>query len=535
MNTIIITPAQSQGIIYQRVLEEVIKVGVTEFCVCPGSRNSPLINCLVKSPALKVYYWYEERSAAFFALGRARITGRPVAIVTTSGTAAGELLPAAMEAHYTGTPILLITADRPRRFRGTGAPQSAEQEGIFGVYAHFAQDLESDEPCLIQEWDLSGPAHLNVCLEDPKSYRDVYCDLSPLISESFIPICVPEATDGHILTQFFERSCRPLVIVSTLKKKDKLSVLEFLLKLEAPIYCESGSGLREEPRLQHLQTKVESSVWKLSKANQYEIDGILRIGGVPITRLWRDLEEREGRLAQCSLSDLPFSGLSWGSHLECDLSAIIPAFQLPKGWRCTNFSRWYSADENMEQEILKLFERFPTSEPALFQALSKQIPSHSMVYLGNSLPVREWDLAALRRSKGTTIETSRGVNGIDGQLSTFLGLCNGDRENWAILGDLTALYDFPALWILADLPDIPIKVVVMNNGGGKIFARIYKDPIFQHLHNFDFEHFAKSWKIPYFCWSGIISNETLPMQAFVEVCPDPEATDAFWRAYDALS
>ena len=96
------------------------------------------------------------------------------------------------------------------------------------------------------------------------------------------------------------------------------------------------------------------------------------------------------------------------------------------------------------------------------------------------------------------------------------------------------LYDFPALWILNQLPKMPIKVVVMNNGGGKLFARMYKDPVFQHNHNFDFEFFAKSWRIPYFLRNGTVKGEPLPEQAFIEICPDPAATDRFWKAYDEL-
>ncbi|MBA2727614.1 MAG: 2-succinyl-5-enolpyruvyl-6-hydroxy-3-cyclohexene-1-carboxylic-acid synthase, partial [Parachlamydiaceae bacterium] len=503
-----------------------------EFCICPGSRNSPLITGLMNSPSLAKYNWYEERSAAFFALGRARLTGIPVAVVTTSGTAAGELLPAAMEAHYSGTPLLLITADRPRRFRGSGAPQSAEQVGLFGVYAEFAQDIEADEGCQIMHWDWSGPAHLNVCIEDPKSYNAIYHDLSPLISERIVKPFL-KLQDSSFLDLFFEQSRFPLVVVGSLHPEERESVIDFLVRLNIPVYSESASGLRENASLAHLQVRMEVGLWKLSASNGYVIDGILRIGGVPVTRLWRDLEERFPRLAECSISRLPFSGLSWGRHIQCDINTFLTSYRIPDNWQSGDYQAWLAEDSEDQQLLSELFEKFPSSEPALFQALSEIIPDGSMVYLGNSLPVREWDLAASFKERGINIQCSRGLNGIDGQISTFLGLCQEGRENWAIVGDLTALYDFAALWILHALPKMPIKIVVMNNGGGKIFARIYKDPVFQHLHHFDFEHFAKSWKIPYYCMEGIIENN-LPPQAFVEVCPDPAATVCFWSAYDEL-
>src|SRR3954447_14292784 len=137
----------------RRVIEQACALGATDFCVCAGSRHAPLLAVLGVSD-LRVFSFVDERSAAFFALGRAKLTGRPAAVVTTSGTAVAELLPAAIEAHYSGTPLILITADRPARYRGTGAPQSIEQEAIFGVYARGSVthiNVEFDEPLIDEE------------------------------------------------------------------------------------------------------------------------------------------------------------------------------------------------------------------------------------------------------------------------------------------------------------------------------------------------------------------------------------------------
>ncbi|HEV7571931.1 MAG TPA: thiamine pyrophosphate-binding protein, partial [Thermoanaerobaculia bacterium] len=137
----------------RRVIEQACALGATDFCVCAGSRNAPLLAVLAGSD-LRIYSFVDERAAAFFALGRAKLTGRPAAVVTTSGTAVAELLPAAIEAHYSGTPLILITADRPARYRGTGAPQSIEQEEIFGVYARGSVthiNVEFDEPLIDEE------------------------------------------------------------------------------------------------------------------------------------------------------------------------------------------------------------------------------------------------------------------------------------------------------------------------------------------------------------------------------------------------
>jgi 2-succinyl-5-enolpyruvyl-6-hydroxy-3-cyclohexene-1-carboxylate synthase len=147
------------------LLRSVRERGVRDFSVCAGSRNSPLLAVLgtesATSPALDdrlhVVSFVDERSASFFALGRIKLLGRPAAVVTTSGTAVAELLPATIEAYYSGLPLILITADRPARYRGTGAPQTIDQLGIFGRYA--TTELAS--------WRADGPLHLNIEFDEP--------------------------------------------------------------------------------------------------------------------------------------------------------------------------------------------------------------------------------------------------------------------------------------------------------------------------------------------------------------------------------
>jgi len=135
----------------RRTIAEARAQGAADFCVCGGSRNAPLLAVLSTMHDLRVWSFVDERSAAFFALGRAKLTGAPAAVVTTSGTAVAELLPAVIEAYYSGAPLIVITADRPARYRGTGAPQCIEQEGIFGAYAGGCVthvNVEFDEPLI---------------------------------------------------------------------------------------------------------------------------------------------------------------------------------------------------------------------------------------------------------------------------------------------------------------------------------------------------------------------------------------------------
>ena len=138
----------------RRTIADARARGATDFCVCAGSRNAPLLAVLSVTSGIRVWSFVDERSAAFFALGRAKVLEAPAAVVTTSGTAVAELFPAVVEAHYSGTPLIVITADRPARYRGSGAPQCIEQEGIFGPYAGGCVvhvNVEFDEPLIDEE------------------------------------------------------------------------------------------------------------------------------------------------------------------------------------------------------------------------------------------------------------------------------------------------------------------------------------------------------------------------------------------------
>ncbi len=133
------------------------------WCICPGGRNSPLIVALKNSLTLS---FFNEESAAFFALGRIKRNHHPVAVTTTSGTAVAQLLPAVIEAYYTQLPLILVTADRPRKYRHTGAPQTINQLNLFNQYAHCI-DLDPQTPLSIQKWTQKMPLHLNICFDEP--------------------------------------------------------------------------------------------------------------------------------------------------------------------------------------------------------------------------------------------------------------------------------------------------------------------------------------------------------------------------------
>jgi 2-succinyl-5-enolpyruvyl-6-hydroxy-3-cyclohexene-1-carboxylate synthase len=488
------------------LLSGLVRMGVSEFCVCAGSRNSPLLALLGAAPRITLYSFIDERAAAFFALGRIKLHGKPVAVVTTSGTAVAELLPATVEAHYAKLPLVLVTADRPARYRGTGAPQSIEQVAIFGRYAE--QSLE--------RWSSAGPLHLNVEFDEPLidgsvdgAWGDVDAD--------------PVASDPPAVALDDVPYARPLVIVGGLRDVDRDRVRQFLLELGRPAFAEPLSGLREDVALQPLLITAGERV-----VTRVDYDAVVHIGDVPVLRLWRDLEER--------LSDVPvmhftgsFPGLTRGEVYSLDALPLHPA-------KREAGTALIDRDRAMSARVQSLIANEPRSEVSLIRDLSLSIPAGSRVYLGNSLPIREWDLAATRDSRNWTIEANRGANGIDGQVSTFLGQCDPERSNICIVGDLTAIYDSNAGWILSQLDSrLRFTIYIVNNGGGRIFSRVaslskmdrdMRNRIVENEHHVRFEAWAAMWGFSY--------GDPHAARGVVELTPDHDGSDRFWTQYDQL-
>jgi 2-succinyl-5-enolpyruvyl-6-hydroxy-3-cyclohexene-1-carboxylate synthase len=501
--------------------------GVREFCVCPGGRNAPLVVVLARAGGITVRTFYEERAAAFFALGRIKADGAPVAVVTTSGTAAAELLPAAVEAYYAGLPLLLVTADRPPQHRGTGAPQTIDQVGLFGHYAPTIFDGNgADDRFSAAEWTGGQPAHVNICFDEP--LVDGSIPVLPLAPAAWLPRPT-SAAPAAPLANLLEGARRPLVILGPLEPADRSGVRDFLIRLDAPVYAEPSSGMREDPALDDLV--VTSGEGALRAA---EFDAVLRVGGVPALRFWRDLETTRQAVAVTSVSRLPFPGLTHGSLVHAApgaaLGALEPSGTVDHAWR----DRLLARDRERRQALDRLCAAEVRAEPALIRQLSAWVPDGSLVYLGNSLPIREWDLAALRQHRAWRVGVNRGANGIDGQLSTFFGMCAGGRDNWAVVGDLTALYDLGAPWILDQLDPGRVRIVIVNNGGGQIFARLSPHAELRNAHRRTFDRWAAMWDLPHVRWDTVPPTPDLPERCVIELMPDPGDTAAFWHAYDAL-
>ena len=297
---------------------------------------------------------------------------------------------------------------------------------------------------------------------------------------------------------------RPIVILGGLAARDRTRVRDFVLTLGAPVYAEPLSGLREDPSIAGLA--ITAGERMIPRVNP---DSVIRIGNVPALRFWRDLDESRRDLPVVSYSRLPFAGLSRGEVKSLD---ELPDLRAP-----------WTIDDDRTEAIHAILDDEPQSELAMVRELSRTIPAGARVYLGNSLPIREWDLVATREPRGFTYQANRGANGIDGQLSTFFGQCEHGRENVCVIGDLTAIYDGNAPWIVPQI-DAGWRLVIINNGGGRIFDRVASlakidKRLIINMHDFRFDHWAAMWRIE---------------DRVTELRPDADASRRAWERYDAL-
>jgi 2-succinyl-5-enolpyruvyl-6-hydroxy-3-cyclohexene-1-carboxylate synthase len=524
------------------VLKALLESGVEECVICGGNRNAPLIAVFHSQPDLRIYHHLSEQAGAFFALGRVKITNKPVAIIVTSGTAAAELLPACIEAYYSLLPLILVTADRPKAYRGTGAPQSIEQKGIFSSYVSECIDLSNDSN--VEEFSVHpahSPLHINVCFDEPLIDGDF---LEPVVvnREAHTPNLAPRLAISQ-LADFLRTAQAPLCIVSRLSDQQREPVLTFLKQLGAPIIAESLSGLREETSLSE---QILRSGEKLVKS--FPFDSVIRIGSVPVTSLWRDLERDPvwSRLPVLSLaSKARFSGLARQS-LTLDLDET--EFAMSGLTLQTDYQSLIEADRRLWTATGALFAQYPRAEQTFFHEISKLTERDAVVYLGNSLPIRFWDSFSQFEPNRRQIDANRGANGIDGQLSTFLGMCTKCRTNWAILGDLTALYDCVAPSVLSQIDaSIGFNLVIVNNFGGRIFEALpgFEENFqgkpaadaFIQPHDFEFEHFAKMWRMSYQLCANITdySASTHNQRQLIELRPCPQQTREFAKALRRVS
>ena len=473
--------------------------GVEDACVAPGSRNSPLSLALADSPIVD-WSHHDERSAAFFALGIAKTTGRPVLVVTTSGTAATELHPAIAEAGASQVPLIALTADRPTELFDIGAAQTIDQRNLFGSAVRWAHDLDVPDPAdsgpdrtaalaarVVSESRgiPAGPVHLNIRFREPLMIGDSPAE-GVRVPETTSAFVAPEPEALSALVTRIAGHRGVIVAGPQTDRSECGSVAELGAALGWPIMSDPISGLRTGP---HDLTAVVGSDL-LASAGWLETappEFVVRIGARPTSTALTAWLERHPEIPQVLINPsgwpdpMASSDLVLRSGIAAATGPLGSAQPAPEEW----LPRWKAADAVAAEAARAAIDAAAiTSEPAVVAAVHDGLANESMLWVASSMPIRDVDSFFPVAGRAVTIRANRGANGIDGFISTALGAASGGTPTTALTGDLSMLHDIGALAAVSRL-EIPLTIVVVNNDGGGIFHFLQ-----QAAHNHFERHFA---------------------------------------------
>lgn len=466
--------------------------GVSDVVISPGSRNTPLIMAADRRSAFECHVQVDERCAAFFALGIARASRRPVALVCTSGSAPGNWYPAVIEADTGGTPLLLLSADRPWELQNNGANQSIDQVKLFGGCVRGFHALPPAEAATqsrrqlmqlgIQAvhqslWPDPGPVHINAPLREPLVAQEplpepAVCNTRP--AQPRIPeLCADEQQLTDIARHI---SGQPGVIVcgggiDSAAFRRQVTALAKICG--APIFADPLSGLRfGEHDLTHVVVDYDTRLRDANLTANFQPRWILRFGAMPVSKQLQQFLQHSSR-AQHILVDpagrwpdplhittemVRATAESFCRHLR--LQALQPG---PAEWLLAFLA---PGSQSVDSEK-------PVLEQSVVNNLISALPDNSILFSGNSLPIRYLDSYSGKSSKPLKIAANRGASGIDGNISTLLGMAAATEKQGitvvALTGDLTLYHDMNGLLAAKGLNAV---IVVLNNHGGGVFKQL---------------------------------------------------------------
>ena len=490
------------------LVDELVRNGVREVVLCPGSRSAPLAYAVLaaeRAGRLRLHVRVDERSAGFLALGLALGSGAPVVVMTTSGTAVANLHPAVLEAHHAGVPLVVVSADRPHELRGTGANQTTAQPGIFGASTRYAVDLPAPvvRTGLGPFWrstvcralaaatgatgGLSGPVHLNVCLREPLAPEHEATSGGGSVSENHeADDAWPDALEGRdgggpwvgfgesgsrsAQAAALTEVARTLVVVGVTRDPALGErAVAWATERGHPVVAEPfGSGVVRADAVPHGPLLLTATDW----LDAHAPDRVVVVGRPTLSRAVGALLRRPGLCVE-----VVSEGGQWSdpSHVA---SAVHPPHALRLGGPTTPgddhgwSASWRTAGKRIADAVAA--QPFPwPSGLGVASAVVDGLPGDSVLVLGSSNPVRDVDLAVAGPIADEVL-ANRGLAGIDGVVSTAVGiaLTRAAAPTYALLGDLTFLHDANGLLVGSDEPTANLTLVVVNDDGGGIFTTL---------------------------------------------------------------
>ena len=436
------------------IVRQIIEAGVKDVVISPGSRNAPLSIAFYqasKKGLISLHVRIDERTAAFFALGIAKASGLPVPIVCTSGTAVANYHPAVLEASHTNQPLLVLTADRPAALRRTGANQTTEQARIFGKAVRYFADISgSVYPMELPFNSLqSGPVHLNIQFEEP-----LIGDADESWLEN-LTITPPKVFDRKSPGTFYTKSTRGVLVIGHDRGGlSAESVKKFANELGWPIISEDP--LTFANAISHASVILTNS----AIAKDLAPDTVVVIGRTTLSRSVNAFI----KMARKEIVIDPRMATVDTDRMASQKFTQLPVVQVetPDAEYAEKWSKYSARAMKMVADISTW------SEALIAREIAANIPAGTSLFISSSRPIRDLEGFAVAR-EGVETFANRGLAGIDGNISTALGIAYKRKETIAVLGDLGFLHDLTGL---IQKEEINLKIFVINNDGGGIFSTL---------------------------------------------------------------
>jgi len=524
------------------LVETLVRSGVSRAIVSPGSRSTPLTMALVRHPGIEAIPVLDERSAAFFALGQARQTGEPVVLVCTSGSAGANYFPAVIEAAESGVPLVILTADRPPEMRDCGSGQTIDQTKLFGRFVQFYHELAVPEPRMELLRYLrqtvahavgrsfgpeAGPVHLNVPFRDPLppiedgSASGLVVDWDPAFFDHL------EAVSASAPQAVFRQKAatgRGLIIAGPAQPRDPAGYVARISALAAqlgwPILADALSPLR------HHGTEVVATYDAILRNESVARDlvprTVLCLEAWPTSKVLRSWLEASGAevvlVAATEVNRDALHGRTRWLRAQPEQvvaeGSAIPDASYRQAWRAAELRVRSALTAAMEG----MSERFEGKAAWL---LARHLPRGTAVCTANSMPVRDLEYLWPSGSTGHRIHFSRGANGIDGTLSTAVGIAHGGVPTVLLTGDLALLHDSNGFLLTPKLRG-GLTIVLINNDGGGIFGHL---PVAQFDPPFE-DYWATPQKVDFaaLCAAHAVTHVAVETWAqFVDLIARPPA------------
>ena len=524
------------------LVDEFYQLGVRHAVFSPGSRSTTMAMLFKEHEGFETYMNIDERSASFMALGIAKAHKEPTVLVCTSGSAVAHYLPAILEAQYSGIPLIVLSADRPHTLLHVGAPQTVDQHKIFGTAVNYFEELAVPQEshyytyprqvarkAYMKAMDTKkGPVHINVPLFEPlvpelsrnhfeagrssfkvvkPNYSSVFgCDNRNNLPHINNATDIAHGNDGtKEINDLLERYERILILAGPQIDIDEAeTICSFGEALQAPILADPLSNVRGCDT-----SKVVISTYDALLARQalwYELkpDCVIQFGQIVVSKRvqqmiasWTDVEYIEVNPTMDSMNPTGKTTM----HMQASIDVFTHLYGKNNN-SDTYLNIWRRLDQAGKKQLSLASDEPHCFEGRTIRELQKQIPEDGQIFVANSMTIRDFDYFWFSGESKAVLYGNRGVNGIDGTISTALGLAVNGRPTYLVTGDLSLFHDLNGLAV-AKTHNLNLTIILHNNDGGGIFEYLpqkgtkHFDYLFSTSQGLDYSGAAKLYGCDY--------------------------------------